>query len=465
MNFHELQEAVLLQTPALQTVLKKNKHLTIQDYFKKNLAFVSAISNDRQEELLSTIDSLIRTNVEPSIAETAIRHLRKFYYVSTADHHGPITHPFFVNSHLAQSYANQEQGLNTIFVFSCAGISLNNSSFPRGLFFHDTKLEKKRYHFFSLKNRHQSVFGFPAYHTTAIEKNIATIRRQEKMHHLVREIYLEEQVLNETYYADQISRSNYTLWKKIPGQEKTNLVYLAQEDIVNKLLSTFHLKQSTFLTELISNVSIIEQFEDCFEDIRGALSKKGHKGTTLFWAVQNGERKGLILKNNRLETIDGSFKVSLSSEDIQEKIEKKYLMPSMALSFIVLSLYYGLTCGGGFLQVNYLSEMKQAYLKLLKNIGEINELERVEKITTDYFCGEFAFAMMGNENRIAKASSIDLILYGNTNTGKELQELAKSCTLGESIDQMMPVFYKILYGGESPVNYPPLSFSPILYVS
>ena len=139
-------------------------------------------------------------------------------------------------------------------------------------------------------------------------------------------------------------------------------------------------------------------------------------------------------------------------------------MPSMALSFIVLSFYYGLTCGGGFLQVNYLSEMKEAYLKLLKNTGNVEEVPHIEKIITDYFCGEFTSAMMSNRKRIAKASSIDLILYGNKGTGIQLQELVGVCTLGEAIDQMMPTFYQIIYGRDSAVPPPPSRHQPILYV-
>ena len=459
MDFAELKQKVLEKTPFLQRTLEHKGDSPLLNYFEENLRFSNQGSLARQNELLGVVHRKIDKLLSREIADQAILQLRDYYYTSTADHHGPITHPFFVNSHLTQSYANQKHNLTNIFVFACSGVSLNNSSFPRGVFFHDRHLEKKRSHFISLKHRHSPVFGFPAYTEEDVEKN-EDLRVQK----LIQEVYKEKEVSNKTYYTEQISRTNFTLWKKIPGQEKINLIYLSQEEIVNELILKYHLDTHTIITELLTNESVIKQFEKYFEGIRGALSQKEGKGTTLFWALHEGERKKLSLKNNTLETEDGLYSVALNIDSIKAEIKTKHVMPSMALSFIVLSFYYGLTCGGGFLQVNYLSEMKKAYKKLLGHIDKTNEINTSEKITTDYFCGEFAFAMMSNEKRIAKASSIDLILYGNKGTGIQLQELTGVCTLGEAIDQMMPTFYQIIYGRDSAVPPPPFRHQPILYV-
>ena len=133
MNFQELTEAVFLHSPILKKVLSEKGHLPLRDYFEENTNSSSTINPERQNELVSVIKKMITEVIDPDIAEAAITQLRNQYYVSTADHHGPITHPFFVNSHLAQSIANTQSHLNNIFVFSCGGISLNNSSFPRGI--------------------------------------------------------------------------------------------------------------------------------------------------------------------------------------------------------------------------------------------------------------------------------------------------------------------------------------------
>lgn len=470
MDFLKLKKEVLEKTPYLRQTLEKKGDTTLLAYFEESLKFSNPVPSERQEELLQVVKEMIEKLINYEVADNAMKQLQKHYYASTADHHGPITHPFFVNSHLAQSFANKKNLLNTIFVFSCGGISLNNSSFPRGILFHNEKLEKKRLRFASLKNKHHPVFGFPAYTKSKLEIRLkheyATLPPEEtkRLQPIIDPLYQNEKVYSYSWYSDQISQTNYRLWKKIPGQENVNLIYLEQENIAAQLLLTYHLKKETLITRLLTDESTLEAFELYFDGIQGAFSTTENRGTTLFWAIHKGKRTQLKRKKNILESTDGSYQIELTPKSLTEALQKKELMPSMALSFIVLSFYHGLTCGGGFLQVNYATEMKEAYLRFLKKIDEETEQKLVSPIKTDYFCGEFVFATIGNKNRTAHASSIDLMLYGNSNTATRLQELAEVCTLGEAIDMMMPQFYKILYGKELEITLPPAHFTPTLYV-
>ncbi|MBP9732294.1 MAG: hypothetical protein KBD29_02430 [Candidatus Magasanikbacteria bacterium] len=458
MNFIEIKKKVLESTPHLKKTLEHKGGLKLLTYFEESVTFSNPVPLERQEELLCTVKEMIERLINPEIAETAITQLRKHYYASTADHHGPITHPFFVNSHLAQSVAYQKHQLRYMFVFSCGGISLNNSSLPRGILFHDAELNKKQLNFISLKHRHHPVFSFPAYTKKDIDTNIS-----KKLDTILSDVYTKEKVLNFTKYSDQITYSNYLLWKKIPGQENMNLIYLEQEEIVNQLLLQYHLNTQTFLTRLLTDESILKIFEECFDGIQGAFSSKTRTGTLLFWAIHEGKRKQLKRRKNILESLDGLYQVSLTPEGITEAIKKQELMPSMALSFIILSFYYGLTCGGGFMQVNYLTYLKKAYIKLLRRIEKNDEIILIDPIKTDYFCGEFVFATIKGK-RIAHASSIDLLLYGNSDTARQLQELAEVGTLSEAVDHMMPQFYRILYGEEATVDLPEYTFPPCVYV-
>lgn len=458
MDFIEVKKKVLESTPLLKKTLEHKGGIKLLTYFEESLTFANPVSFERQEELLHTVQEMIEKLINYEVAETAITQLRKHYYASTADHHGPITHPFFVNSHLAQSLAHQKHQLKHVFVFSCGGISLNNSSLPRGILFHDTNLNKKQLNFVSLKHRHHPVFSFPAYTKKDIETNIS-----EKLHTILDDVYTNEKVLNFTKYSDQITYSNYLLWKKIPGQEHVNLIYLEQEEIVNKLILKHHLDTPTLITYLLTDESSLHVFEEYFDGIQGAFSSDTHTGTTLFWAIHEGKRKQLRRRKNILESMDGLYQVSLTPHGIKAAIEANELMPSMALSFMVLSFYYGLTCGGGFMQVNYLTYLKDAYIKLLTRMQKNDEIKIIDPIKTDYFCGEFVFATIKGK-RVAHASSIDLIVYQNKDTAQKLQELAEVGTLGEAVDAMMPKFYRILYGKEEPVGLPEHTFPPCIYV-
>ncbi len=464
MNFAEIKKKVLEKTPLLKKTLENEGTHTLRQHFENNLAFSHDTTAYRKEELLSIVKRMIIEHIDATIAETAIEQLRNHYYVSTADHHGPITHPFFVNSHLIQSFANQKKQLANIFVFSCGGVSLNNSSLPRSILFHDRDLTKNRYNFVSLKYRTHPVFSFPAYTIHEITSRLEKQQLPIQLKRLITDIYTSDAMLNATSYADQITHSNYLLWKKIPGQEKTNLIYLEQEDIVNRLLIMHHLDTYTPITNLLTDHTTIQIFKECFDGIQGAFSSHTQAGTILFWAIHNGVRKRLKYTKGKLESDDGTYQLILNPHEIKVAIEKKELMPSMALSYIILSFYYGLTCGGGFLQIQYLTYLKNAYLKLLNRVQKNDEMQNIEHTQTDYFCGEFVFGTLKNSEHTAHASSIDLILYGNENTDNELQEFSGVCTLGEAVDQMMPNFYKILYGLDPKVRLPDFYTPPSLYV-
>ncbi|HRH23156.1 MAG TPA: hypothetical protein PK295_00815 [Candidatus Magasanikbacteria bacterium] len=444
MSFAEIKKKVLERTPYLKQTLEHKGDTTLLNYFEESLQFSNPIPSERQEELLQVVKEMIENVISHEIAHHAIEQLRKHYYVSTADHHGPITHPFFVNSHLAQSLANQKHQLKNIFVFSCGGVSLNNSSVPRGILFHDAELNKKQFNLVSLKHRHHPVFSFPAYTKKDDTINPSKITLPKKLAELITELYSNETIFTYSTYSDQITYSNYLLWKKIPGQQNMNLIYLEQEKIVNELLLRYHLDNQTFLTHLLTDESVLHIFEECFDGIQGAFSSKIHTGTILFWAIHKGKRIQLKREGTVLTSPDGSYKVSLTPQEIKTAIKKGELMPSMVLSFIILSFYYGLTCGGGFMQVNYLTQMKMAYAQFLKLVNKEKEEKFVSSIITDYFCSDLVFATMENKKTATHASSIDLIIHQKTDTGIRLQELTEVCTLGQAVDHMIPELYRIL---------------------
>ncbi len=471
MNFNELREAVFEKTPLFRRVIETHGHKPLLEYFSDNHP-ESKVHRERQKEMLAVIQKMVRTLIDPTVADEVVEQLRKKYYVSTADHHGPITHPFFVNSHLVQSYAHRAEGYHNVLVFSCGGVSLNNSSFPRGLLFHDKKLHKKRLRFASLKHKHHPIYAFPGYTMQELSDRLieeyAHLPNEEvtKLDPLMQEIYMNSYMFNYEWYGDQISRTNYALWKKIPGQKNTNLIYLEQEDIANELLLHYHVDSDTLLTKLLTDERYLSAFETYFDGIQGAFSSKENRGTILFWAIHNHERKKLKRTGTTLRTEDGAYEIILTKKNIRRALEKKEMMPSMALTFIILSFYYGLTCGGGFSQVNYLTYMKAAYVKLLEETGHTEELTQLQSIKTDFFCGEFVFATMRNSERTAHASSMDLIMYGNEESEERLHELAKICTLASAVDEMMPEYYKILYGKETDLTprSRTIALTPCIYV-
>jgi hypothetical protein len=155
--------------------------------------------------------------------------------------------------------------------------------------------------------------------------------------------------------------------------------------------------------------------------------------------------------------------VELSSKSLHDGLVGGELIPSMALTFIVLSFYYGLRCGGGFSQVSYLPDMQRRYGQMLKAMGaSVAAIEVAESVATGYLAADFACLQIATNKGRSGATTFDFLLYQTPQTAEQLTTLLHSCTLGEAVDQLMPEFYKILFH-ENPGVAAPATFSPILY--
>lgn len=67
------------------------------------------------------------------MADTVVKSLSENYAVSTAEHHGPMGHPFFWQSTILRGIVNPSEAIINL---CTSHVSLGNSSYPRGLVFH-----------------------------------------------------------------------------------------------------------------------------------------------------------------------------------------------------------------------------------------------------------------------------------------------------------------------------------------
>ncbi len=470
MDFVELRSRVLGAAPGLKKILAAKGALTLFEYQLESLGTVPAISVVRQEELLDVISNKVR-QIDPGVVPDVLHELRTHYTVSTGDHHGPLTHPFSLSGQWSRLAVLEATRTPVAITLSCGSVSLNNSSFPRGHFFHTRSGKERRLSFFTLHNRHHPVYGLPGYRQKELDafrsEMILTPEMSSQdigiLTEIINTLFAPPQALSFASFAEQISYTNYWLWKKIAGQEKTACLFLDQESIVNELLVRYHLGQSTPLDQLLTDTAWHDSFEQFFDGCVGAFSSSDKKGTFLFWALQDGERKSLERKSGALVSRDGRYMVELTSKALVQALIRHELIPSMALCFIVVSFYYGLRCGGGFLQVSYLADMKKRYKQLLETMqAPESESTITQNVQTDYLAVDFACLNIQTANGMVGATSFDFLLYQDAATAKRLKALLHSCTLGEAIDQLMPEFYKIFFHATPQVTVP-AKFSPVLY--
>lgn len=468
-RFERLREKVYARRPVLHEIVQKRGSKKLYEYATE---YADVNINQpilrRQDQFLGTFKKEVERNLGAEVAESAVRQLKKYYFVSTADHHGPICHPFFLNANLISSVPNldhHDPDLQNVIVLSCANVSLNNSSFPRGLLFHSTVRGETKMHrlaFSTCTSRLSPVFNFPA-STTAdmdrVQKNISEkvrkgeVRREDgdKISALIDEIYRTPEVLTAPSYSDQITRSNFHLWKKFFSPNHAtppNLIYVELETLVSRLLIEHHLGTETTISHLLFHPDYTPLIEKYFDGIMGAFSVGEKYGTYMFWALPKDAKYRIQLwkRGDELVSDDGSYRVKLTPDSIRAALERKELIPSMLISYILLSFYYGIKCLGGFSQVNYLTFMKNAYIKMQADLGEYENIEVCARSQTKELGGDVSIAFISDSHgKLIPATGLDLILYGTENTWRVLVEQSKLISIEEALNPLMPDFYRIIY--------------------
>ncbi len=469
-DFERLKQAVLLKRPVLNDILKIHGQKSVFEYIKSYVARkYQPLNLDRQAELIEVIKEETAVRLGERVAESVASQLKDFYYVSTTDHYGPMYHPWVFNFNLIASAIYLEEStrnLKNVINLACSNVSLNNFAFPRGFAFHsDITGENKlnRFSFLPSNAHSNSVYGFRAYTSDEIKKvkkslqeaaQKKQIRPEEgqKATALVEEIFGDKENLQCTNYADQITRANSLIWKKVlPNTgKKINFVYLEQEWIVTRLLIEKHLNEKTTISRIIFDQKSEELLVKYFAGLPEMFSRRDKLGTYLFWAQPKSSKAGNRLRlwkdGNFLVSEDGSYKVELAPEALDRALKSKELIPSVLLTFMVLCFYYGLKCFGGLGQINYLPLLKEAYVKMQKDLGRFESATACAATETDNLGGEVTVALASSKiNGTAPATSFDLMIYGTEKTWPTFVEQSKILTLEEAILPMFSEDYSMLY--------------------
>jgi hypothetical protein len=294
-----------------------------------------------------------------------------------------------------------------------------------------------------IKKMQKAVESF--YSRGVIDKNL-----EDKLLSFIKDTYSQPWLSEYQSFSDQITITNRELWQKFFPDVAScpQLIYLELENLVGRLLIEHHLGQETIINKIVFNSQYHKLIEKYFNNIFGSFSLNNESGTFLFWAMPPGERYRiqLWLRNGFWESSDGKYKYALDEETIIPLLQKKELVPNLLLSFLVLAFYYGLKCLGGFNQVNYLTQMKQAYIALLNELGEEFNIEICEKVQTKEFVDGLTIAFLqGKNSELVPATGLDFLLYGGSGNWSSLVERAKSITLGEAFDPLLPELYQVIY--------------------
>lgn len=460
----QLEESVFSKRPVLGEIYTRKGSQTLAEFVRNQIkdieSYSQSVSSQRKIELITVISDLTRELLGQEVAISISEQLEKYFSVITADHHGPLTDPGFLNNNLLTGFAthNIDPKLQNILVLACANISFDNDSFPRGHLVHtftDTVITNQLV-FFSRKVRPLTIAFHQPYNQDAIleaKKRIEVWKKEQNLPEkttaildsILDKIYANADVLNTPHFSDQVTKTNYLLWKELfkDFSQFPNLVYLEQEQVVNELLLKYHLASDTIINHILFDESYHDLIIKHFDGISGAFTISKQSGTFLFWGLPKNQkyRVQLFKNGNTLTSIDGSYSVPLTPEAVQKGIQDKELIPSTLLSFITLSFYYGLTLVGGGGQTTYATQMKNAYINFTIELNKQDSL--LKRIPTNLQAVVYpTLALLKTPAKnLIPATTLDLLLYCSASGLQEINELTQKITFRQAITHALPEIY------------------------
>ncbi|MES2409333.1 MAG: hypothetical protein V4509_03470 [Patescibacteria group bacterium] len=453
MTLEEAKRIVFDQKPEFAALYKEYGDRTWLEYAESKYKKIPLPQTERSEELLSTFQKILSPLVGNERSNKAVETLRQNSLVSSADHHGILCHPFFSNSSLVRSHPNITASNQSIISFACGCISLSNSSYPRGIFFHDKNLEEVRMPFVSLQGRKRSLYGLSSISKNNIQKQIDRLDsididkdKKNKLGAFFKKIIEDKKIWERKYFSEQITIINSILWNELFGESRGDLIYIEIETLVRELILNFHLDTNTLISKIIFEENVRNKYIENFEGIVGAHRTKERKGSHLFWYIDEAEntRKQLFLNGNQLETLDKKTSIPVISSLIKEQLLQYRLLPSMALCYSIVSFYYGVTLGGGFSQIQYLADIKKAFDKTVNK-------EIIDNVT-NIFTGEEVLLTMSNQDNTIGATLIDLLIYGEGSINKAVDEEIENKKINDTLSYMMDEFVEIVTGTKEKIS-------------
>ena len=431
----ELKAEVFAKQKILADIYNQHGSFSLFDYAG---SWQVAKSSEEINLLAKEAEALLLPIYGIKIALGVSKQLMVRPLVSTIDHHGILNHPYFINSNLIFS---QKKDLNYLICLTTSGISLNNSSWPGCLLLTAKAGNLKRFSFFPDKIKTHSVFKTQSLNQTQVENVLGKISRdrelksqeKEKLQNLIFNLFSKKEIYELETFSAQASLLSARFWQELfPAAPK--LIYLPVEELAAKIIiKIIAPNPDHILHKLLFTRPGLDLIEKYFAGSLGAFFVS-HKGSFLFWGM---DAKGGRLRLGREKYLE----TTSSPEALAKALQVEQLYPTSLVCFLVL-LYYQLTCLGGFNQVNWLTVVKQGFVKLLQEMGQLDLAKKITAVPTQNFA-ESNLAFLEKNGKIIKASGTDIYLSGKDLYSK-YQNLAKSLTLGEGLASLLPEIYRVI---------------------
>lgn len=392
--------------PEFIKFIDENGLTPVFEYYKKTEKEHVDIFDIHKKLALEIIYRHTKDRLGETIAENFINDFQKFQIIGTADHHGIVTSPFFLNNIIIEALLRKRAGIKTLPILSCGNVPIDNTSYPRGVLFTNTNTgDYEKIPLTSLRDKHLPVYLRDGFTKTELKKFENKFKKIFNNHNFSDEFFrfLYDNTLEKDFKIQVTKINNFLIKKLFPG---IDLIYIDQESIVINLLIEYHIPNKTYVNHLFTDEKILQSFIKNFNHIQGAFDIQKNKGSILFWYIKDKKKLRIVdYKNGFILETGEVLKVNI--ETLSGMLKNGLLVPTMALCFIVLSFYHGIECAGGFSQICYLPEMEKAFTRMA------NEYNWNIKITTknNIYRGDLAVINQRTKNDLRPATLIDVLKH------------------------------------------------------
>jgi hypothetical protein len=423
------KEVVFAYRPILGQIYSGEKQTSLFDYSRR----IYTRSHRTDAVVASAVQKVAQRCLGDCVAEQVRVSLERGNYVSTVDHHGPLSHPAFFQPHVLRMILDQNENIPATIVLSCGSVSLDNHTFPRGLWFHGDAGERVRFPFMSLRDRHVSVYGREPFAYTDIVKTLSHMKACPPIMETLTDVLQDVDLYTKNSYRDQITFMNHQLMKRVLPQGG-DFVSITIEEVVQEILCSEYLFSSTGIAPILFDADARTRFLFATNGIQTSHDFTRANTTVLFWGLDRGVRVPLRITNGFLTDAGGMISVPFDPYHIEAALRAEYIFPNLALCLLVLSSL-GMQLGGGFLQVDYLPSL---VAKAKQACNEVHT--RIDfNATSDFMGGDFIFLPSPDISPLTVLDYIqqpigvtDVIRYG------------RMTTVSDAIDRIIPDVYHIL---------------------
>lgn len=335
--------------------------------------------------------------------------------VNVVDHHSLFNNPILIATNITAQAHRLLDGGDPFVVFS-------TSMVPQDNYFNDIRYHGHRIPFFAKKQMKQVACFMDKHEYASVDR----LKQSKKWNKLTE----EEQQFIEQYERsladidvrgaqtmnEQLSIVNTHLWKQIFDESiresVPDMYYVTNEDILMGMTQEL-LHGDHIISRSIFDADMRAEVLARFEGLTGCWNMEKGKGTHFFWHRKaDNTIEPLYLNGTSLVNQDKTYAVELTPADLESEMMTLEIVPSLFLIYGFLCLYSGVKPLVGYGSLNYITDMKNAWLELLDE-QDPEEAALMRSVNTLGLVGGFITTFNRNtEGNLENRYVMDLIADG-----------------------------------------------------